>query len=60
MSYAIKRQGDSDEYNVIEIIADKREDLDTIPIDFSQGSTCFIIDTSEVYMLNGKKEWKLI
>ena len=42
-------------------LLDKEEDLDEVPITgCAPGSVCFIIETSDVYMLNSNKEWKKI
>ena len=60
MAYLVK-QGSRTDYNYKEYILDKEEDLDEVPITgCAPGSTCFIIETSDAYMLNSNKEWKKI
>ena len=55
------KQGSRTDYNYKEYILDKEEDLDEVPITgCAPGSVCFIIETSDVYMLNSNKEWKKI
>ena len=55
------RQGSRTDYNYKEYILDKERDLDEVPITgCAPGSVCFIIETSDVYMLNSNKEWKKI
>ena len=47
-------------YNVTELILDAPEDLKTLNDkiwNVAPGSSAFIISTSEVYMLNGSREW---
>ena len=60
MSYTIRRQGDSDSYNVVELCCDKASDIETLPKTYAPGSVCIVIENSDVYMLNTKKEWKKI
>jgi hypothetical protein len=58
MSYGILKQNGQDMYNIKEFIVDTYDSLATIEIrNISPGSTCFVIDTSEYYMLNTKYEW---
>lgn len=44
-------------YRVQEFAIDTETDLKYLPKDIAPGSTAICIDTSEVYMLNGSKEW---
>lgn len=37
--------------------ADEESDIQDLPTNISPGSYCIIISTSDVYMLNNKKEW---
>ena len=41
---------------VVEITADTDEDVENLPTHYGVGSTCFVIDSSTVYMLNNNKE----
>ena len=56
-------QGDTTTYEVISLVADTEIDIATITAEYPDakpGSTCFVIETSSVYMLNNNKEWKEI
>ena len=45
-------------YGLQEFMIDTVDDLNHLPIDAPMGSTAFCIETSSVYVLNGKGEWK--
>ncbi len=51
-------QGGSVQYNVVEMVVDTLADVATLPTNVAPGSTCFVIENSTVYMLNGNNEWK--
>ena len=54
------KQGSRTDYNYKEYVLDTKNDLVTINTkDCCAGSTAYIIETKEVYMLNSKKEWVL-
>ena len=56
-------QGDTTTYEVVSLVADTEADIATITAEYpdaKSGSTCFVIETSSVYMLNNNKEWKEI
>ena len=56
-------QGDTTTYEIVSLVADTEADIATIAEDYPDakpGSTCFVIETSSVYMLNNNKEWKEI
>ena len=54
------KQGSRTDYNSKEYVLDTKNDLATINTkDCCAGSTAYIIETKEVYMLNSKKEWVL-
>lgn len=44
-------------YNLKEFVVDTEADIKLLPLDCAMGSTAFVINTGDVYMLNGKKEW---
>jgi hypothetical protein len=44
-------------YNLKEYVVDTTEEVNLLPLDGVMGSTAFVIETGDVYMLNGKKEW---
>lgn len=61
MGFYLKQQSSRMDYSYREYILDKERDLDEVPITgCAPGSVCFVIETSEVYMLNSNKEWKKI
>ena len=44
-------------YQVSECVADTEKDIENLPKNVAPGSTAICIATSEVYMLNGSREW---
>ena len=44
-------------YDLKEFVADAEVDVASLPRDCAMGSTCFVIESGEVYMLNGEKVW---
>lgn len=50
------QRGEVEAY-VMELVADVEADVETITIDCAPGSTCFVIETSNVYMLGNDKKW---
>lgn len=44
-------------HNINEYVCDTVEDLKNVPTYCGMGSTCIVIATSEIYMLNGLREW---
>lgn len=45
-------------YGVKEFVLDNESDVSKLPVEgCTMGSTAFIIETGNVYMLNGQKEW---
>lgn len=60
MINVIKQSGKDAAY-VMEYVADTEADLTDIDTnDCVQGSTCFIIENSSVYMLDSNKVWQAI
>ena len=53
------KQGGRTDYNYKEFIVDTEADMVDIQLDedICAGSTCFIVSTGQVFMLNNKKEW---
>lgn len=41
----------------VEIIADLRTDIDTLPTYYGVGSTCFVIEDSSIWMLGNDAKW---
>ena len=47
-------------HGVVQYVADTSADIAQLPIYHTPGSTAFVIETSERYMLNNKRIWKKI
>ena len=47
-------------YNVVKLILDTADDVAYLPQGFAPGSTAFVIENSDQYMLNSKGEWKKV
>lgn len=45
-------------YGIFEFVLDTEDDIATLPNDCAPGSSALVIDSSNVYMLNSKGEWK--
>lgn len=60
LMFNIVKQSDHATAYVTEFVADTEADVANLPTTVAPGSTCIVIDTSNVYMLNNKKEWKQI
>lgn len=43
--------------SVFEYVCDSADDVENLPIDCAMGSTAFIIENGDVYMINSQKEW---
>lgn len=56
----IMKQNGKDAYGVTELIVDSNADVATLSTDYAPGSTCFVVEDSSLYMLNGNKAWILI
>lgn len=48
---------DKQVYDYKEFVVDTLPEISYLPKNVSQGSICFVIETSDVYMLNGQGEW---
>ena len=58
MAFRISSQSGKKTYNLKELVVDTFSDIATINVNnLAIGSTAFVIDTSEYYMLNSKREW---
>lgn len=54
----IGANGNKITYGIKHYILDSKVDLDLLPPNKeSMGTTCFIIENSKYYMINGKLEW---
>lgn len=45
-------------YGTIIYTVDSSSELSSVPVDATPGSTCFVIEESKTYILNGQGEWK--
>jgi hypothetical protein len=54
------KQSDRTTAYVTEYVADTEADVANLPTTVTPGSTCIVIETGSVYMLNNSKEWKQI
>ena len=56
----IIKKNDNISAYVTEFVADTEDDIKDLPTDISKvfpGSTCIVVATSDVYMLNNNQEW---
>ena len=60
LMFNIVKQSDRATTYVTEFVADEEADVTNLPTTVAPGSTCIVIASSNVYMLNNKKEWKQI
>lgn len=56
--YSTIRENDRAKYSITDYVADTEADINDLPTTVSPGSTCIVIETSNVYMLNNQKQWK--
>lgn len=58
--FRLMKQNNNIAVYVTEFVADEEADIADLPTDDSvyPGSVCIVTATSNVYMLNNKKEWK--
>ena len=56
--FSIIKENNKTQYSLTEYIADKESDVENLPITCLPGSTCIVIETSEVYILNTQHKWK--
>jgi hypothetical protein len=55
--YAIIKQNDNVAPYITEYIVDDEADVKELPTNVYPGSTCIVASSSNVYILNTKKEW---
>lgn len=58
LMFNIVKQSDRATTYVTEFVADEEADVTNLPTTVAPGSTCIVIETADVYMLNNKREWK--
>jgi hypothetical protein len=54
----ILKNGNNPSKYVMEYIADTEDDIKSLTTNVTPGSICLVIETAEVYMINGNHEWK--
>lgn len=54
---SIVKNGEDVLYDVMELVCDTEADVATAPTSYRPGSTLFVIDTGNVYLLNSMKTW---
>lgn len=42
---------------LVRLIADYESDIDTLPVRYTPGSTCRVVESGKVYMLNNQEQW---
>lgn len=52
------KQGDRTKADVVELVLDSPDDLDTLPTNVGVGSTAICISTADVYIFSNSHEWK--
>lgn len=61
MGYKVTKQNGKTEAYVAELIADTVADLNNINVNnYAAGSTCLVVATKDVYILNTQKEWAVL
>lgn len=55
--YKIYRNSDNTTAYVVEMVADYRTDIETLPTNFYPGSACLVTEDGSVWILNNQKEW---
>ncbi len=60
MGISIFSNGDITAYNVKHYIIDTIDDINKLSTNIHPGSTAFIVETSEYYMLNNKQNWQKV
>jgi hypothetical protein len=57
MSYSYIKEGGETKKYVSEFVADKIEDIDSLPTNVSIGSSCICLENSSIYIL-GSAGWQ--
>lgn len=62
MSYSITKQGNNVTAYLKEFIVDMQSDIDTLPTfpKCAIGSSCLVLETSDVYMLGNDNQWHVV
>ena len=54
---AIRKNAEDVQYNVMELVCDTVAEIAKVSTKYAIGSVLFVIETSDVYMLNGNMVW---
>lgn len=57
MATMVYKNGDNTQSSLVEIVADKVEDIDSLDTSYFPGSTCVVTENSSVYMLGPDGVW---
>lgn len=57
MAYSQVRSSDKSDKGVVELVADEFNDITTLPTYYTPGSTCIVVASSQVFMLNNQQQW---
>lgn len=55
--FSFMSQNGSTVYGMVELVADSRSDVLTLPTDCAPGSSCLILEDFSIWMMNSKKQW---
>ena len=55
--FTIGSNGNNIAYGIKHFVLDDDDDLEQLSKTEKMGTTCFVIETSQYYMLNGKQKW---
>lgn len=55
--YSQMRSGEKLAPYVVHLVADTESDIATLPTNYTPGSTCEVVATSNVYKLNNQHQW---
>ena len=59
MAYKIVKSNGDIAHDVIEFMVDTVEDIQFLPHHVGMGSKAYVINSGELYIKNGKNEWRL-
>ena len=61
MASKVFKNGDNTNSQIVELIADTREDIESLSVEYGSGSTCLCIEDSSVWVLGvDPKTWNLL
>ena len=55
--YKVIANGEDVQQSVVEIVADTLADINILPVIYSPGSDCIVLEDSSVWMLGNDKIW---